>query len=215
MCSILYDDGQSDLKDLIPMQAQEAEKLSEKLTRHRPMIEAFVLRLTRDAGLAEDITQMTFLRAQTTNSAWRGDAAARSWLCSIALNLVRDHFRKIQRKPEITTEPEVLEQINCPADNAEVAFMKKQMSDCIARHLQRLPQPQYDVVALHDMAGLDHKEIAAQLGITVANSRVILHRGRAAFQSILEANCALNLDCGDIICEPLDTAGYNCERAVN
>ncbi len=45
----------------------------------------------------------------------------------------------------------------------------------------------------HGMAGLSHKEIAEDLGISVANSRVLLHRGRAAFQDILKENCVLTL----------------------
>jgi RNA polymerase sigma-70 factor (ECF subfamily) len=57
------------------------------------------------------------------------------------------------------------------------------------------------VVALHDTAGLAHNEIALLLDISVANSRVLLHRGRAALREILKESCVLSFDGDDIPCE--------------
>ena len=75
------------------------------------------------------------------------------------------------------------------------------MAACVGEFLFQLPQPQHDVLALHDMAGLTHPEIAGVLGISVANSRVLLHRGRAALREILRQNCELSFDGDGIPCE--------------
>ncbi len=85
--------------------------------------------------------------------------------------------------------------------DVELGTLKKEMSGCIGEYLIRLPQPQREVVALHDMAGLTHKEIAAQLDLSEANARVLLHRGRAAFRKILEEHCVLTLGEDAIPCE--------------
>ena len=71
-------------------------------------------------------------------------------------------------------------------DDAELTLLKNEMSTCIGEFLAQLPRRQYEVVALHDMAGLSHRDIAAQLDISVANARVVLHRGRAAFRRAYE-----------------------------
>ena len=51
--------------------------------------------------------------------------------------------------------------------------------------------------------GINHQEIADQLDLSLANARVILHRGRAALQKILEENCVLSLGQDSIPCEPV------------
>ncbi len=86
-------------------------------------------------------------------------------------------------------------------EDGERALLESEMAACIGEFLVQLPHPQHDVVALHDMAGLTHAEIARVLGISVANSRVVLHRGRAALRGILRRNCVLSFDGEGVPCE--------------
>lgn len=173
----------------------------EGLIHHHQAVRAFVLRLTSDAALADDITQETFIRAQRTNKPHRGDAKELSWLSAIAINLVRDQYRASHRKPKTTSEPEAFDHLRSSEDDAETVILKNEMSKCVAEYLLLLPHPQYDVVALHDMVGLSHAEIADHLDISVANARVILHRGHEALQKILEENCHLSIGSDEIPCE--------------
>jgi len=175
--------------------------LLEEFLSHRPAVEAFVLRLTGDPGLAEDLTQETMVRADRKAAGFRRESSLKSWLCAIALNLVRDHYRASARRPETPTDSESLERLAGGGEDGELAHMKAEMSRCIAEHLLMLPEQQYKVVALHDMAGLSHKEVADDLGISIANSRVLLHRGRDAFKGILEENCELTLGRDDVPCD--------------
>ncbi len=179
------------------------EALLEEFLSHRSAVEAFVSRLTGDPDLAEDLTQETMVRAGRKAAGFRGESSAKSWLCAIALNLVRDHYRASARRPETPTATEALERLAGGGEDGELTHMKAEMSRCIAEHLAMLPGPQYKVVALHDMAGLGHKEIAEDLGISVANSRVLLHRARTALQDILKQNCELTLGRDDVPCEKI------------
>lgn len=173
----------------------------ESMTKHRPAVRGFVLKLVGDEAPADDLTQETFVRAQRTASPYRGASSPRSWLCAIALNVVRDHFRAVARTPESTSDTETLHAVASDRESIEFGALKKEMSNCIGGYLVQLPEPQREVVALHDMAGLTHKEIAAQLDVSEANARVLLHRGRAAFRKILEKDCVLSLGEDDIPCE--------------
>lgn len=170
---------------------------------HRPAIVAFLNKLVGNHALAEDIAQETFVRATQKVAKFRGDANLRSWLSAIAMNLVRDHFRRIARHPETADDLSVLESAPDCHESSEQTILKQEMSSCIARYAGQLPRPQYDVVILHDMAGLNHREIAAELSLSEANSRVLLHRGRDALRQILEKNCVLSFGQDDIPCEPL------------
>jgi RNA polymerase sigma-70 factor (ECF subfamily) len=176
------------------------EGAGEIMAAHRQVVRDFVRRLVGNEALAEDLTQETFLRVQRSDSAHRGEASERSWLCAIALNLVRDHFRAATRAPDATSDAAVLANVTSDED-IEQAALQREMSACIGEFLAQLPHPQYDVVALYDSAGLTHDEIAATLGISVANSRVLLHRGRTALREILKENCILSFDSDAIPCE--------------
>ena len=56
----------------------------------------------------------------------------------------------------------------------------------IHQAIRELPEPQQAVVTLRDVEGLSTYEVAALLGLTEANVRVILHRGRAKVRAALE-----------------------------
>jgi RNA polymerase sigma-70 factor (ECF subfamily) len=173
---------------------------SDAMTVHRPLVRAFALRHVGDEALADDLTQETFLRAERSRSRYRGEASERSWLCAITLNLIRDHFRAADRVPTTTSAPEALDALRSQEDG-EIALLESEMAACVGEFLLQLPPAQHEVLALHELAGLTHPEIADALGITVANSRVLLHRGRAALRAILEQNCNLSFDSEGIPCE--------------
>ena len=54
------------------------------------------------------------------------------------------------------------------------------------RELDKLPERQRVVVSLRDMLGYDSSEVCEMLDISIANQRVLLHRGRAAVRQVLE-----------------------------
>ncbi len=172
----------------------------DNMAAHRDAVRGFVRSLVKDDALAEDLTQETFLRVQRSGGDYRGEASERSWLCAIALNLVRDHFRAAARIPDSLSDGGALEKM-ASGDDAERAMLEAEMSDCIGEFMLQLPRPQYDVLALHEKGGLSHGEIAAVLGISEANSRVLLHRGQAALREILKENCLLSFGGDSIPCE--------------
>jgi RNA polymerase sigma-70 factor (ECF subfamily) len=169
------------------------ESPHEGIGKYYAAVQGFVSRLVRQQALAEDLTQETFLRVERSSSAHRGEASKRTWLFAIALNVVRDHFRAAARTPAPDPDPEATDRLSAD-ENTEQQVQQAEMSACIAEFLFQLPHPQCDVVALHDEAGLSHGEIAASLGLSVSNSRVLLHRGRAALREKLKENCVLSFD---------------------
>jgi RNA polymerase sigma-70 factor (ECF subfamily) len=80
-------------------------------------------------------------------------------------------------------------------------LLEAEMATCVDGYVSRLPRLQHHVLALHDIAGLTHAEIATVLGVSAGNSRVILHRGRAALRRALEENCLLSFSGQGVPCE--------------
>jgi RNA polymerase sigma-70 factor (ECF subfamily) len=170
------------------------------LARHRPRVRGFALRLIGDEALADDLTQETFLRAARTTATLRDEASGCGWLMAIAFNLVRDYFRAARRAPLREPDPAVLERLASSAD-AERDLLRSEMLACITEYLLRLPAAQRDVLALHEVAGLTHREIGEIRRVSEGHSRVLLHRARAALRVLLEEECTLSFGTDAIPCE--------------
>ena len=168
--------------------------------REREFVRAFILKLSGDHALADDLVQETLLRAHKSEAGFKGDASRKTWLCAIALNVMRDHFRATARRPKQISDTDVLMALR--SDEAlEDDLLQREMDLCIRRYVLRLPERQRDVVALHDIAGLTHREVSSALDISEGNSRILLHRGRAALKRLLEENCVLCFD-DSVPCQP-------------
>lgn len=166
-----------------------ADSIDDVLALERPAVRRFLIRLV-GAEAADDLTQETFLRAHRAALAYQGNASVLTWLCAIALNVARDYFRATAHEPPATTDREVLAAIPS-TDDGEFELLQTEMASCISGYLMKLPSPQQEVLAMHDMAGLTHADIAKALGLSEANSRVLLHRARHALRDMLTNSCEL------------------------
>src|SRR6266513_4858912 len=74
-------------------------EFAEAAERHLDDVLAFLVYLTGDRGLAEDLTAETFARALER---WRRydprRGSARTWLCQLARSTALDHFRAEDRR---------------------------------------------------------------------------------------------------------------------
>ena len=68
----------------------------------------------------------------------------------------------------------------------EERILAREVRDRIAASLEALPEIQRIVVKLRDVAGWEAPEVCKELGLTDANQRVLLHRGRAKLRAALE-----------------------------
>src|SRR4029077_16386132 len=71
--------------------------------------------------------------------------------------------------------------------SAEDAVLGREAMGILQRELDRLPRAQRVVVALRDVHGWPAAEVCDLLGVSEANQRVLLHRGRSRLRGILEA----------------------------
>jgi RNA polymerase sigma-70 factor (ECF subfamily) len=72
-------------------------------------------------------------------------------------------------------------------ETPESSLLATELVDVAKAELDRLPDRQRMVVTLRDMLGFDSSEVCELLDISVANQRVLLHRGRAALRLGLES----------------------------
>ena len=172
------------------------------LAQHRAALHRFVVRVVGNADLAEDVVQEALLRAIASPAGFAGNAKPLTWLSAIALNVLRDHFRRPATRREVGGGEETLEALPSEDEDALLALMKDEMGACIGDHLMALPDRQREVLTLHDIGGASHAEVAAALGIAEGNARVLLHRARAALRDRLGRHCSLALGRDEVPCTP-------------
>jgi RNA polymerase sigma-70 factor (ECF subfamily) len=68
----------------------------------------------------------------------------------------------------------------------EDAVLSAEVRVLLVAALDTLPERQRAVVSLRDVHGLSAEEVCDLLGLTAANQRVLLHRGRARVRAVLE-----------------------------
>lgn len=135
---------------------------------------------------AEDLTASVFTRAWDQRS--RQDAARGSpeaWLWSMARSMVADRRRWLRRRP---VEPLG---VDLPSGDDLPGLVLQAMEwERLARALDRLPEPDRDLIALRFGAGLPHKAIAAELDLTETACAQRLHRALRRLRVTLTAEPA-------------------------
>jgi RNA polymerase sigma-70 factor (ECF subfamily) len=143
--------------------------------RHHRGLFNFLLRFLGDRPSAEDLLQESFLRVFTSRDAYRPTAAFRTWLFTIARNLVIDHLRKRKRETMLEAE-EALETVADPGAGPAGYAEAHELIERLDEAVLRLPPSEREVLLLSRFAGLTHAEIADVTGASSGAVRVALHR---------------------------------------
>ena len=134
----------------------------------------YLVGLTRDPDLAEDLLSDTFVTALTALDGFRGEGSVKSWLLTIARNKWRDHLRK--RSP--VSDVDLTEiYIADPSPGPEKRAMDKETARR-AMELLELEEPRTRTVVKMRIEGYSYFEIGQKLNIREGSARVIDFRAR-------------------------------------
>jgi RNA polymerase sigma factor (sigma-70 family) len=142
----------------------------ELMRRHESEILRFLLRLTGNREDALDLFQDTCLRAYRAYPQVNADANLRAWLFTIAANLHRNHVRALSRRKQAAWTMQNGTPRNQPGSAAGQDGAGPVLA-YIRRALERLPDKQREALVMRKFAGLEYREIAAQLGCSDESAR--------------------------------------------
>ena len=137
------------------------QELTRMMNLYGGMLTGLCSALLKDAHLAQDVVQETFIRAwRKMNDLRGGEQSEKAWLCRIAVNLCRDYqrtkwLRMVDKKAEMD-EPSLW----CsPADEGSCDIMEA------IGHLK----PKYrEVIVLHYLQNLSAEELGEIVGLSAS-----------------------------------------------
>jgi RNA polymerase sigma-70 factor (ECF subfamily) len=190
--------------------AQQPALTIEKLHReHGDRIRRYLARLV-GATEAEDLEQDVFEKAQRAIGTFRGDSRLLTWLYRVATNAAIDRLRSTGRRADLEGDGAAADRLDADgradasADRPlDGELDRTRMRECIMRVVEQLPASQRAVILLGELRGLDDREMADALGISLGAAKIRLHRARRALKAELERACSFERDGDDeFTCAP-------------
>jgi len=152
----------------------------------------FLERMVRDAAVAEELVQETFLRVHRSRERYRPEARFSTWLYTIAANLARNELRRpFHRSPHQSTDVEegdgravpLLASGGPPPD--EVAHARR-VGDALEAAMDELPERQRAALWMSAVEGFSYAEVARALETTETSVKALVHRARSALAARME-----------------------------
>jgi len=144
-----------------------------------PALHAFFTRSVRDASVAEDLVQTTFLKLHGARRRWRRGERVRPWVFAIAAHVRVDWFRSQGRRLETESPDDEVGAAVDPSSDPGAELRLKERSARVHAALDALTEPQRVVVHLHRFEGLGFAEIGRILGISEGAAKLRAFRAYA------------------------------------
>jgi RNA polymerase sigma-70 factor (ECF subfamily) len=193
--------GEVDEVDLVSRLRQGDESAFVALVeRYHPQLVRLAASFVPNRAVAEEVAQETWLAVVKGIDRFEGRSSFKTWLFRILLNRARSSGVKERRETPMPSADESA----IPSDrfrpegawasppvpwedDAVERLVAAEVAGQVAGFLDELPESQRQVVLLRDVEDLPSDEVCRLLGISGANQRVLLHRGRSRVRARLEA----------------------------
>jgi len=180
----------ADEADLIRRCRQGERAAQEQLyRRHRRQVAANLFRVIGQRSELDDLVQEVFVIAFRGLDRFRGEARLSTWLYRICVNVALARIRaKSRRPPAVPMTHALLETMQASPPSPEQVLHNNQERDRVYRALEEMPAKKRLVLYLHEIEGLDLKEIAYIVDAHPVTVRTRLFYARKEFYKKLAAS---------------------------
>lgn len=147
------------------------DDMEEIYRQHAQIVYRYLLSVTHDEHLSEELTQETFYQALRSIHRYRGECKLSTWLCQIAKHLWYKYLKK--RRPDAPLDDTAL-----PVPSAEGQAIDRDSHRMLMRRIHELGEPAREVMYLRLAGDLSFREIGDILGRTETWARVTYYRGK-------------------------------------
>lgn len=157
-------------------QSGDKEAFQELITRYHPYVYKFLIKMTGNEDVSEDITQETFIKLIRNIDKFdiHGKAKFSTYLITLCRNCYFDYFRKNKKSINDIYIDEIL---NMEYDNVEEKVLDRIQYQDINTSLEKLTEDQRIVIKMKYIEGLTLKEIGEKLEIEPKTIKSRIHNG--------------------------------------
>ena len=149
--------------------------------RHVPAMLRLAQRFLRNPADAEDVVQESLIRIWVQAPRWRPEAALRTWLYRVVVNLCIDRDRRVS--------PASLDDVPDPVDptpGPQESLEEREMTAAVTDSLAALPARQRAAITLTHYEGFSDAEAAEMLATSVGSIESLLVRARGTLRERLQ-----------------------------
>jgi len=139
----------------------------------------YLMCLTQNPDLSEELTQETFYKAYKSINSFEGKCKMSVWLCQIAKNSYYSHCRK-----EKTKQREVLDEALISKINVQEEFIQSYNVLSLHKILHTLEEPYKEVFTLKSFGELSYQQISEIFGKSESWARVTYYRAKEKIKAI-------------------------------
>ena len=178
-----------DLEALMDAYCKGDRRAFEQLfARLAPKVNVLLLRLSHNRELAEELTQVTFLKVHRARDTYVPGSKVFSWVMAIARNVYIDAYRKnrVKRRHETLTEEGVLpEPERASFGDTGLASLSDEDQKRIRETIDALPATQREALLMLKVEGMSLKQVSEITGASVAAVKVRAFRAYEALRGAL------------------------------
>lgn len=173
--------------ELLAGTRSDAEAFAAFYDRYEHAIVGYLMRRTRDAEIAADLTAEVFAAALAAAHKYRPTApTAAGWLFTIAQNTLTDSLRRGRVDARARRRVGIREALEYAPDELERIDALAAREDWVSGLLERLPVEQREAVRARILDERSYREIAQEMQTSELVIRKRVSRGLAALRDKLE-----------------------------
>ena len=140
--------------------------------RYQKRVYGFIFSKVKDADLADDVFQDTFVKVikNLRLGKYKDHGRFLSWVMRIAHNIIMDHFRKINRLPKYESKHkdlDLMDRLIEKSNSIEDLIIETQIHADLCILIDELPKTQKEVLRMRLFQEMSFKDIGEQTGVSI------------------------------------------------
>ena len=159
----------------------DVQCLGKLYERYKSVLFNYFLRTTGDNDSSNDLVMETFERVYKYRNSYMYPKKVRTWIFSIASNLLRDYFKKAKKLKALNlSDVEII--TNYPQYSMDEAYK----NNLLQKALNHLKPSQRNIITMYYLLEMSYEDIAACQNISINNARITVCRALKKMKEILK-----------------------------
>lgn len=159
--------------------------LNHQICNHRPCLESFAMKFTKNVEDANDLVQDTVIKAIRYHNLYKKGTNLRAWLYTIMRNTFINDYKRLNRKTALIVTTDDFSSYQLKTSSSTNQGVNKFIMQDINKAMEHL-QPEYSLPFLRYFEGYKYHEIADELGIPVGTVKTRIHVARRVLKAKLK-----------------------------